>query len=227
MTIPSSFLRKSALLLPMSALLRSFWSPSASHGLPFLTCALLPIIFRLSLLLLYILEVSLHPSQEKPYLNLSSLFFFVHSAPELFPTRISLGIYSLHFPWVCPLERCVWHATPSITQHFALVFSGAPSQHLPSTLAHSDICSTLWVLLSPICHPGVTRGASPGISPGPVSPCILSPQSLTQLPSSHSNCSINLKSLSSSLHQCFFSTLTSASRSLHTDQYCHPLSPLD
>lgn len=104
------------------------------------------------------------------------------------------------------------------------------SQHLSSTLAHSDTLSTLQVSPPPprpLCDPAVTQGASPGISPGHPHLSLYSfPQSLMQLPSS-SNCSLNLKSSLSSLHQCFSRTPTLASKSFRTDQYIHPSCPLD
>lgn len=40
------------------------------------------------------------PPQETHFFTV----FFVHSAPELLLTRISLGTYPLRFPWICPQE---------------------------------------------------------------------------------------------------------------------------
>lgn len=105
----------------------------------------------------------------------------------------------------------------SIIHDFALVTSGSPSQHLSSTVAHSDILS------SPSSDPSVTQlsitsSESPGVSPGP------SHLSLRSPPCTHS---LTLKFLPSSPRQCFSGTLTLTFRSLLTDQYFHPSSPLD
>lgn len=105
-----------------------------------------------------------------------------------------------HHPWLC-----------------SLVTSGSPSQHLSSTVAHSDILSSPSTDLS-VTQLSITSSESSGVSPGP------SHLSLRSPPCAHS---LTLKFSPSSLRQCFSGTPTLAFRSLLTDQYFHSSSPLD